>query len=209
MKEVQSRKEELWNATTHGLGILLSIIGLFVLLFFDEAKSKFSTFSILVYSFSLILLYTASTVYHAVRDEQKKKLLRKFDHISIFFLIAGTYTPVTLITLEKTSGWIIFWTVWSIAALGTLLKIFFTGKYEVISLLLYLVMGWLIVFDITGLVSQVSVNGVNLLMAGGLFYTVGIIFYAIRKIPYNHVIWHFFVLGGSVTHFMFILLDVI
>ena len=126
MKEVQSRKEELWNATTHGLGILLSIIGLFVLLFFDEAKSKFSTFSILVYSFSLILLYTASTVYHAVRDEQKKKLLRKFDHISIFFLIAGTYTPVTLITLEKTSGWIIFWTVWSIAALGTLLKIFFT-----------------------------------------------------------------------------------
>ncbi|MCW8980430.1 MAG: hemolysin III family protein, partial [Altibacter sp.] len=150
-----------------------------------------------------------STIYHAVTHESWKETCRKIDHISIYFLIAGTYTPVALISLEASSGWYLFWTVWGIAALGTVLKIFFTGRYEIISLLLYLIMGWLIVVDLENLLEQQSTLGIALLMLGGAFYTIGILFYAIRKIPFNHVIWHFFVLGGSIAHFFFIFLDVI
>lgn len=206
---MQTKVEEKWNAISHGIGILLSISGLVLLLNFDSGKTAFSTMSILVYASSLIILYTASTVYHAVSDLKWKTICRKIDHISIYFLIAGTYTPVALITLEKSSGWIIFSVVWAFAIIGVVLKIFFTGKYEILSLLLYLFMGWLIVFDIHNLTAKISDNGLNLLMLGGAFYTVGIIFYAIRKIPYNHLIWHFFVLGGSISHYLFILTDVI
>ncbi|NAS32789.1 hemolysin III family protein [Flavobacteriaceae bacterium R38] len=206
---MQTKREEIWNASSHGLGILLSIAGLVVLLIRDSEKTAYSTMSILFYSISLIVLYTASTIYHSVYDERKKKIWRKIDHISIYLLIAGTYTPVTLIALEKSSGWLIFSVIWSIAAIGTLLKIFFTGKYETLSLLLYLFMGWLIIFDINNLISVVSTNGLQLMMLGGAFYTLGIIFYTIKKIPFNHVIWHFFVLGGSISHYFFILTAVI
>ena len=122
------KKEESWNAITHLIGVILGIIGLFVLLHFDNSKSPYSTLSILFYSFSVILLYSASTVYHWVSHVKWKTIFRKIDHISIYFLIAGTYTPVALITLEKGSGWLIFWTVWGVAAVGTVLKIFFTGR---------------------------------------------------------------------------------
>ncbi|XLS30378.1 hemolysin III family protein [Flavobacteriaceae bacterium M23B6Z8] len=206
---MQTRKEELWNAISHGLGVLLGIVGFAILLLNNKEKTPYSTFSIVAYSLSVILLYSASTIYHAVSHLKWKAKLRKLDHISIFFLIAGTYTPVALITLEKGSGWLIFWIVWGITLFGTSLKIFFTGKYEALSLILYLVMGWLIIFDIQNLVSSTSFPGLILLMLGGAFYTVGIVFYVIHKIPYNHVIWHFFVLGGSISHFFFILFDVI
>ena len=209
MTAEQSKNEELWNAISHGIGILLSIAGLIVLLVFDTGKTAFSTMSILFYAISLILLYTASTVYHAVQSSKLKKLWQKLDHIGIYALIAGTYTPVTLITLEEGSGWLIFSIVWSIALIGTLLKIFYTGKYEFFSLLLYLFMGWLIAFDIQSVIDNTSSLGFNLMMLGGAFYTVGTVFYIIRRIPYNHVIWHFFVLGGSACHFFFILTDVI
>ncbi|MCW9036400.1 hemolysin III family protein [Altibacter sp.] len=205
----QTKKEELWNATSHALGIILGVVGLVLLLIFDSEKTAYSTFSIIIYSFSIILLFSASTIYHAVTHESWKETCRKIDHISIYFLIAGTYTPVALISLEASSGWYLFWTVWGIAALGTVLKIFFTGRYEIISLLLYLIMGWLIVVDLENLLEQQSTLGIALLMLGGAFYTIGILFYAIRKIPFNHVIWHFFVLGGSIAHFFFIFLDVI
>ncbi|UOB17195.1 PAQR family membrane homeostasis protein TrhA [Abyssalbus ytuae] len=205
----QTVLEEKWNAISHGVGILLGVVGLIVLLFFNNQRTDFSTMSIIFYGLSVIVLYTSSTIYHAVRDVKWKNIWRKFDHISIYFLIAGTYTPVSLITLERGSGWLIFWIVWGIAAIGTLLKIFFTGKFEILSLLLYLAMGWLIVFDLNDLVANTTFFGLNLLMLGGAFYTIGILFYVIKKIPYNHVIWHFFVLGGSISHFFFILLDVV
>ncbi len=205
----QSRTEEIWNAASHGAGILLGIAGLILLLFFDSAKTAYSTLSIFLYASSVIVLYSASTIYHAVSNANWKNIFRRIDHISIYFLIAGTYTPVALITLENTSGWLIFWIVWGVAILGTILKIFFTGRFEILSLLLYLGMGWLIVIDFSNLVSLQSSMGISLLLLGGAFYTLGIVFYAVKKIPYNHVIWHFFVLAGSISHFFFIFLDVI
>lgn len=204
-----SPREELFNTLSHFVGILLGIAGLVLLLLFNTHKTEFSTLSILCYGISIIMLYSASTLYHAVKSTDHKLWLRKLDHISIYFLIAGTYTPVALITLVDTSGWTIFWTVWGIAAIGTLLKIFFTGKFEAISLLLYLAMGWLIVFDFNSVFELQSSLGITLLALGGLAYTLGTIFYAIQKIPYNHAIWHLFVLAGSIFHFFFIFLDVI
>jgi hemolysin III len=204
-----TKKEELWNTVSHGLGILLGIAGLVLLLVFDNEKTSYSTFSILIYAISVIVLYSASTLYHAISHVKWKPLLRKLDHISIYFLIAGTYTPVALISLEHDSGWILFWTVWGIAALGTFLKIFFTGKFEIVSLLLYLIMGWLIAFDFSSVLEVQSTLGIALLALGGAFYTLGILFYVVQKIPYNHTIWHFFVLAGSIFHFFFIFTDVI
>ncbi|MCW5520740.1 hemolysin III family protein [Aureitalea sp. L0-47] len=204
-----TKKEELWNTISHGLGILLGIAGLVLLLVFDSKKTPYSTFSILIYASSVIVLYSASTLYHAISHIKWKPVLRKLDHISIYFLIAGTYTPVALISLEHDSGWILFWTVWITAAIGTFLKLFFTGKFEVISLLLYLLMGWLIVFDLSSVMEAQSTLGLTLLALGGAFYTVGILFYVVKKIPFNHAIWHMFVLAGSVFHFFFIFTDVI
>ena len=205
----QTRLEEKWNTISHALGIVLGIVGLIFLLFFNTGKTAFSTVSIIFYGLSIIILYTSSTIYHAVENIKWKALWRKFDHISIYLLIAGTYTPVTLITLEKGSGWTIFWIVWGIAIFGTILKIFFTGRFEIVSVLLYLIMGWLVVLDFQNLIDNTTYFGLNLLMLGGIFYTLGIVFYAIEKMPYNHVIWHFFVLGGSISHYFFILTDVI
>jgi channel protein, hemolysin III family len=206
---MQSKTEEIWNSASHAMGVLLGIVGLVLLLIFDSGKTAYSTLSILLYALSIIVLYSASTLYHAVRDIRRKNIFRSLDHISIYLLIAGTYTPIALISLEASSGWLIFWIVWGIAALGTILKIFFTGRFELLSVLLYLIMGWLIVIDFSNLMVIQSTLGLILLMLGGAFYTLGILFYAIEKIPYNHVIWHFFVLGGSISHFFFILLDVI
>lgn len=204
-----SPKEERINSWSHGIGIPLGIVALLLLLAFDSHKTPYSTLSIVLYGVSLIVLYLASTLYHAIKADKYKKGLRTFDHISIYLLIAGTYTPVALISLVASSGWTIFWTVWGIAGIGIVLKLFFTGKFEVISLLLYLVMGWLIVFDFSSLMAQQSSLGITLLALGGAAYTFGIIFYVVEKIPYNHAIWHFFVLAGSVFHFFFIFLDVI
>lgn len=204
-----SKQEELWNSISHALGIFLGVVALVLMLLFNSNSTPFSTFSIIVYGISLIVLYTASTLYHAIPSISLKPLLRKIDHISIYILIAGTYTPVALISLIDGAGWQLFWWVWGIAAFGTILKIFFTGRFEIFSLLLYLVMGWLIVFDLNNLIEAQTRTGLILLALGGLFYTVGTIFYAVNRIPYNHAIWHLFVLAGSICHFFFILLDVI
>ena len=203
------KEEEFWNALSHAIGALMGILGLIYLLVLDTHKNGYSTLSIVFYGASILILYSASTVYHLVAHVSWKKIFRKIDHISIYFLIAGTYTPVALISLADGNGWIIFWTVWGIAAVGTILKVFFTGRFEILSVLLYLAMGWLIVLDWDNLVAVSSAQGINLLMLGGGFYTVGILFYALRKIPFNHFIWHLFVLAGSICHFLFILTDVI
>ena len=148
-------------------------------------------------------------MYHSFTDEKKKHYFRIVDHISIYLLIAGTYTPVLLITLEQSKGWLLFYIVWAIAAFGVILKLFYTGRFEAFSTILYLVMGWLIVFDFSTLNSLMPANGIVLLMAGGLAYTVGIVFYAVEKIPYNHVIWHLFVLAGAICHFFMVLFFVV
>jgi hemolysin III len=201
--------EEFWNALSHFLGILMGIVGLILLLIYKRGGSPYGTWSILIYGFSIVLLYTASTSYHIVRQTRLKRILHIVDHISIYFLIAGTYTPVALIILQDGSGWIIFWIVWGITIMGCLLKIFFTGRFEILSLLLYLAMGWLIVFFYGELTQSISPENKLFFWLGGLFYTVGSLFYMLRKLPFNHFIWHLFVLAGSISHFLFIFFEVI
>ncbi|MBU2901396.1 PAQR family membrane homeostasis protein TrhA [Maribacter dokdonensis] len=202
-------KEEKFNTISHGVGVVLAMVGMIVLINANSHKSVYATLGVIIYSISLISMLTVSTIYHAVENRIWKLRTRILDHINIYYLIAGTYTPVALITLINGNGWLIFGTVWGIAAVGTILKLFFTGKFEIISLLLYLAMGWLIVLDFQNLVDNTSENGINLLMLGGAFYTIGIIFYAVRRIPYNHFIWHLFVLCGAISHWFFIYLDVV
>ena len=201
-------KEERWNAISHGFGIILAIVGFILLWNQNINPSRFAPFAIVVYSISLILLFTASTAYHSIHIKKYKNRLRILDHISIYYLIAGTYTPVALITLSEGNGWLIFYSIWGLAIFGTILKIFFTGKFEVFSLLLYLIMGWLIVFDLSNLVEKSSTMALLLLFLGGAFYTGGIFFYVQRKIPYNHLIWHLFVLGGAISHWLYIFWEV-
>lgn len=209
MMRIQTPFEEKLNASTHAIGALLGVAALVLLIIFNTNKTDWSLFSVIVYGISIIVLFTASTLYHSVKNEKKKHYFRIIDHISIYVLIAGTYTPVLLISLEQTLGWSLFWVVWGIAAFGVVLKLFFTGKFETFSTLLYLVMGWLIIFDFSNLSDIIGSHGILFLFAGGLSYTVGIIFYAIQKIPFNHVIWHLFVLAGAICHFFMIFLFVI
>ncbi|MCB0398696.1 MAG: hemolysin III family protein [Winogradskyella sp.] len=206
----QTKLEEQLNAWSHGIGAALGIVALVLLIVFSDNNSKpWSLFSVIVYGISIIVLFLASTLYHAVKGEKRKHYFRIIDHISIYLLIAGTYTPVLLIILRESNGWPLFWVVWGIAAFGLVLKLFFTGKFELFSTLLYLVMGWLIVFDFSNLSDAIGPTGVLWLFAGGLSYTIGIVFYAIQRIPYNHVIWHLFVLGGAICHFFMIFNHVI
>ena len=206
---IQTKLEEQLNAWTHGIGAGLGIAALVLLIVYADNSKPWSLFSVNVYGISIIILFLASTFYHAVKGEKRKHYFRIVDHVSIYFLIAGTYTPVLLITLTDSLGWPLFWTVWGIAVFGVILKLFFTGKFEIFSTLLYLVMGWLIIFDFSNLSDAIGPNGILWLFAGGLSYTVGIIFYALQKVPYFHVVWHLFVLGGAICHFFMIFLHVI
>lgn len=194
--------EEKWNAYSHGLGVILGVIGTSVLL--SQVKDSTLLWPILVYSISIILLFFSSTWYHSVSHPKLKRKLRILDHISIYYLIAGTYTPVCFLILEESRGELLLWLVWGIALFGTLLKLFFTGKFEVFSLLLYGIMGWLIVIDLSYLIETMDKIALFYLALGGFFYTVGMFFYAIKKIPYNHLIWHVFVLGGAASHWLMI-----
>ncbi|WP_439152079.1 PAQR family membrane homeostasis protein TrhA [Winogradskyella sp.] len=205
----ETKLEEQLNAWSHGIGAALGIAALLLLISYVDDTKPFSLFGVIVYGISIIVLFLASTFYHAVKGERRKHYFRIVDHVSIYLLIAGTYTPVLLISLTDSLGWTLFWVVWGIAGFGVILKLFFTGRFEVFSTLLYLVMGWLIIFDFSNLSDSIGPKGVLWLFAGGLSYTVGIIFYAIQRIPYNHVIWHLFVLGGAICHFFMIFLHVI
>ncbi len=200
----QSAFEEQLNSVSHAIGALLGVAGLVLLIIYNTHKTDWSLFSVIIYGVSIVVLFTASTLYHHVKSDKRKHYFRIIDHISIYILIAGTYTPVLLIALEDSLGWPLFWVVWGIAALGVILKLFFTGRFEIFSVLLYLAMGWLVVFDFAHLNEVIGSHGILFLFAGGLAYTGGIIFYAIEKIPYNHVIWHLFVLAGAIFHFFMV-----
>lgn len=205
----QSNKEEFWNSLTHFTGIILTLIGVPFLITQNSDLTKLELFSLLFFQFGLLFMYTSSTLYHYVQNIRIKKILRVVDHISIYYLIAGSYAPVCLITLRDHSGIEIFLIVISLMLLGTLFKIFFTGKFEKFSLYLYLLMGWLIVIKIDELINLINFRGLLLVIASGLLYTIGTYFYSSKTIKYSHSIWHLFVLGGSVTHYFFVLFYVI
>lgn len=154
----------------------------------------------------MFILYLGSTLYHSITNVRAKRVLRIFDHASIYLLIAGTYTPFTLTILRSSVGWVIFGIIWALAILGIIMKIFWVGKYEIASTLLYIFMGWIIIFAMKKLLILLSPMGIALLVAGGIIYTAGAFLYMMNKVPYNHAIWHIFVIGGSACHFFCILL---
>ena len=203
-----SREEEFWNAITHFIGLLGSIIGMCFLLYTNNDLSTPSLFGVLFFGFGLLSVYLSSTLYHYVSEPVLKEKLRIFDHISIYYLIAGSYAPVCLITLYDKSGIYIFIAVCIIAIFGTIFKLFYTGKFEKLSLGLYLVMGWLIIIDIKTLFQILELNAIILLALSGLSYTLGTVFYSMEK-KYAHTIWHLFVISGSSFHFFLVLFYII
>ena len=208
MKELAEAKyyaplEEKINVSTHAFGLLLSIIALvFLLLRASMYGNTRSIVSFAVFGLSLVLLYAVSTLYHSTKKPASRSRLRIYDHASIYVLIAGTYTPFTLITLNGTTGWVIFGISWGLAISGIILKLFFTGKYHLLSTLMYIFMGWVIVFAINPLIGNLSSQGLLWLLAGGVAYTAGAVLYSVRTIKFNHAIFHIFVLIGSFSHFM-------
>lgn len=205
----ETKEEEFWNTLTHFVGLIFSLIGLPVLLYSDQGLTELSVLSILFFEFGLICVYSASTLYHYTSNVELKKKFRVFDHVSIFYLIAGSYAPVCLITLYNGSGKTIFITILVIALIGTIFKVFFTGKFDKLFLILYLAMGWLIVLDFNGILNALDYNGIVLLVTSGLFYSLGTLFYSLQKMKYSHAIWHLFVLGGSASHYFLVLFYII
>lgn len=204
-----SPTEEKLNIWSHAVGIFLSIIALVLLIIKAvEQNNIWMMVSFPIFGISLILLYLASTLYHASKNPEKRFKLKIFDHAAIYVLIAGTYTPFTLVSLNGGTGWFIFSVVWAIAFAGIILKLFFTGRFKVISTAMYVLMGWIIVFYFNELTANLHSDGVFYLILGGVFYTIGAILYSIKKIKFNHAIFHFFVLAGSFTHFLSVYLYV-
>ncbi len=200
-------KDEWANSLTHGLGLILSLIGFFLLIgttLQEENREKFLSFA--VYGASLIALYAASTCYHTLKHPRLKKIFRTVDHCAIYLLIAGSYTPFTVLSMGGLWGWTLFSIVWCLAIFGIFFKIFFKHRFKILSTSLYLLMGWLIIVAIQPLINSLHVEGLYLLFGGGLCYTLGVIFYVLDKRRFYHAIWHLFVLGGSVCHYFAIFL---
>ena len=196
------KREEIANAITHGIGAFLAIAALVILIVFSALQGTawhVSGFSI--FGSTMVILYVMSTLYHSLTHVKAKKLFRKFDHMSIFLLIAGTYTPFCLTALRGWLGWTIFGVVWGCAIGGIIVKAFRTGKGELISTILYITMGWIIIFFIKPVYTYMTLQGFSFLLMGGACYTLGAFFFIKEKIPFNHSIWHLFVIGGSAFHF--------
>ena len=202
--------EELMSAITHGIGAGLSITALVLCIVAGAKNSAINVVSGIIYGVSLIILYTMSTLYHSFKPNLAKKVFRVFDHCCIFLLIAGTYTPFTLITLNGVNGWIMFVVIWTCAILGIVFNAINLEKFKKISFVLYLIMGWAVLFDIKSLIANLHPTGLALLVAGGITYTLGAIVYLVgHKVKYMHSIWHFFVLAASILHFFCIFLYVL
>jgi hemolysin III len=195
--------EEKTNIISHAIGLGFSVVALvFLVVRASLYGNGWHIVSASIFGASLISLYAASTFYHSAKDPKLRARLRIIDHATIYVLIAGTYTPFTLVTLNGWIGWLIFGASWGMALTGIILKLFFTGKYNVLSTLMYVFMGWIIVFAITPLINNLSTEGLFWLFAGGVAYTTGAILYSIKKIKFNHAIFHMFVLLGSFCHFV-------
>ena len=195
--------EEKFNIVSHAIGLVLSIVALVLLVSRAiQYGNAWHIVSFSVFGFSLILLYAASTFYHSIQSPALRSRLNIMDHASIYVLIAGTYTPFTLVTLNGATGWVLFGISWGLALIGLILKLFFTGKYDIISTIMYVFMGWIIVFAIKPLIHHLPLKGLFWLFAGGVSYTVGAVLYIIDKIKFNHAIFHLLVLAGSSCHFI-------
>ena len=202
--------EELVNSLTHGTGALLSAAGLGVLVVLACLHgTALHILSCGIYGATLVLLYTASTLYHAVRSPRLKHAFKIVDHSCIYLLIAGTYTPFTLVTLQGSWGWTLFGLIWVLAAAGIVFQVFFVYRFKILATIAYILMGWLAVFAVRPLLDALPAGGFAWLLAGGIVYTVGALFYLLKRLPYNHAIWHFFVLGGSACHYVAVLLYVV
>ncbi|UCB56167.1 MAG: hemolysin III family protein [Thiotrichales bacterium] len=205
-----SINEEIAHSVTHGIGLLLSVVGLAMLVVYSRMYGDaWHIVSSSIYGATLIALYGASTLYHAVTIPGLKKVLQKIDHAAIFLLIAGTYTPFTLVNLRGGWGWTLFGMVWSVAIAGVIMELIVKQRYHRISLGLYLGLGWLVMIAIGPMIDNVATGGLVLLVAGGLFYSLGVIFYVWKTLLYHHAIWHLFVLAGSACHFFAVLMYVI
>jgi hemolysin III len=210
-RRLQTNTEEWFNTISHGIAALASTLGFVLLVMLgNSSELSFTLFSAIVFGVSLVLLYTFSTIYHGARNEKTKKVFQILDHCGIYLLIAGTYTPVLLVSIGGTTGWVIFGVQWTIAFIGLVIKIFYTGKFDLISTLMYAVMGWMIVIRWQDLVDAIPSAALTLLLAGGISYTVGIVFYLIdTRVKFSHFIWHLFVMAGSLFHFIMIVKYVI
>ncbi|CAH1042854.1 PAQR family membrane homeostasis protein TrhA [Halomonas sp. TD01] len=196
--------EEWLHSITHGVGAVLSLVGMVVLLVVASLAAHVDPWKIVslsLYGATLVLLYTASTFYHGISNRRWKQRFQMLDHCAIYLLIAGTYTPFLLVNMRGTTGWVLFTAVWSLALVGIGCKLLWPQRFAALRVAIYLLMGWMIVLASREMAANLSVAGIALLAAGGIIYTLGVIFYAVRAIPYNHAIWHLFVIAGSVCHY--------
>lgn len=206
----ETRREELINSVTHGVGIALGIAGTVVLVVLAAMYgTAWHIVGCSVYGATLILMFLASTLYHSFHAPRVKHVLNILDHSAIYLLIAGTYTPFTLNNLRGAWGWALFGIVWGLALCGIIYKAFCVGKFPLLSTLLYIAMGWIVIVAVKPLVQVLPPAALALLFGGGICYTVGVVFYVWRALPYNHAIWHLFVLGGGVLQYVAVLLFVI
>lgn len=197
------KAEEKLNVITHGMGFLMSVPALVLLVVRTALNgTALHIVSAAIYGSSLVILYFASTAFHLAKDQKTRNRLNIFDHASIFLLIAGTYTPFALVTLHGSWGWSIFGVIWGLAIVGIILKLFYTGHFNLLSTILYVLMGWIMIIAIVPLVRALPVGGLMWLLAGGISYTVGAVFFLLNKWPFNHALFHVFVLMGSICHFV-------
>jgi len=202
--------EEIANSITHGIGIVLAIAALGILTAFAGAYGDVRhVVSVSIYGTTLVLLYTASTLYHSIQNPHAKSILQVLDHAAIYLLIAGTYTPFTLVSLRGPWGWWLFGVIWGLAVLGVVFQLSLLRRWRAVSLCLYIGMGWVVVVAIKPLIVSVATGGIVFLVLGGLAYTAGVLFYCWEKLKYHHAIWHLFVLAGSIFHFFAVLFYVV
>ena len=202
--------DEVASSITHGIGVCLAIAGLAILTAYASMNgTAIHVVTCSIYGATLIFQYLASALYHGITHQKAKNILQIFDHIAILLLIAGSYTPFTLVNLQGTLGWSLFGTVWGLAILGIIMEVTSLRKYKVAMLVLYLLMGWTAIVAVKPLLETLQAGGLTLIIVGGVIYSLGVIFYSWKKLPFNHSIWHLFVLAGSITHFFAILFYVI
>ena len=208
--ETEDVVEELANGITHGIGLALSVVGLAALVVLSIMRGNaWHIAGCTTFGVTLVLLYAASTLYHSFHTPRLKRILKIFDHTAIYLLIAGTYTPFTLVNLRGFWGWVLFAVVWSLCLFGIVWKAFHAERFPIVSTLLYIAMGWLVLIAVKPLLLAVPLSGIVWLLAGGSFYTVGVLFYALKRVPYNHAIWHVFVMAGSICHYFAVMFYVL